>query len=297
MQVGERLLPAEEDRRRARGCPTSSGMSNGGNVPGPGGRLVREELAVHVAGDADREDVDHRAADDLVRPEADRDDGVQQRQQAAARDRRGQRAPPGSRRPRPAVATPASLSSTNSEQVRRVRDHRAGQHLPLDADVDDPGALAHHAAERRQRDRGGEAHRLGQQSDQALRVAPAADDRSKAQEARPPAAAAISAAAAHRAAGPRRRGPLTAQPPPPGCPLRSRPRPPSAAADPAHQRRRGHEQQHQPLDQRDDVLRHAGVQLHQIGPVAHRAEQERADAGCRTGCCAASSAMAMLSKP
>ncbi len=59
------------------GICESTGMFQIGKVPGPAGRFCGQELAVEIAGDAERQDVDHRAADDLVGLEFDGHDRVE----------------------------------------------------------------------------------------------------------------------------------------------------------------------------------------------------------------------------
>ena len=67
------------------GICDSTGHAHDREGARPGRQVLGQELAVEVAGDAERQDVDHRAADDLVGLELDRHDGVQRGQQSPRR--------------------------------------------------------------------------------------------------------------------------------------------------------------------------------------------------------------------
>ena len=96
--------------------------------------LLPVDVDEQVAGEADREEVDRRPADDLVRPEVDRPERVDERHRAAGRDPDEQPEPP---------------------RVELVGAHdpeeRAHQHHPLEADVHDAGPLGEHARRARRR--------------------------------------------------------------------------------------------------------------------------------------------------
>ena len=87
------------------------------------------------AGDAESQDIDHDATDDLVDEKAHREDGVKRRDQHAGHYRR-QHAEP----------------ETVGEEGHHVAGECAHQHHALKRDVDHAGSLAHDAAKGGQRE-------------------------------------------------------------------------------------------------------------------------------------------------
>ena len=131
--------------------PKNGIQSIGSEMSGTCGHAVgRALLAVvveeHVARDAERDEVDREPAHDLVGPQADREERVDQRQRAA-RDH-----------PQQEPREPAT------EHVGAVdAEERAHQHHALEADVHDARALGDHAAQRAEHQRRREPqHRGGQ---------------------------------------------------------------------------------------------------------------------------------------
>lgn len=95
--------------------------------------------------------VDGRSADRLVGVEVDAREGVQHRKEGA-RQHREQDAQPGG----------ARVAHQRPEVVdRNAADEGSDDHQPLEADVDDAAALGEEAAQRRDEDGDGIAHRVG----------------------------------------------------------------------------------------------------------------------------------------
>src|SRR5437660_793492 len=117
-----------------------------------------EQRLVEDARDAHREDVDDHAADDLVHQELDREHGVERRDEHAREDGR---------------------QHAERQVVRHVgdreADERGRQHDALERDVDDAGALAHHAAQGRQHQRRGRDQRRRGEADQVDALQPGHD--------------------------------------------------------------------------------------------------------------------------
>ena len=124
----------------ARNGDVRNGRDAGGDV------LVPVELLEEVPGDAEREEVDRHPAHDLVRPQVDRPEGVQEREQAA-REHRDEDADD------PAAALVGAVDAPEG----------AHQHHPLEPDVHDPAALRDHAAERAEGERRREHEHLRDQ--------------------------------------------------------------------------------------------------------------------------------------
>ena len=61
----------------------------------------------------------------------------------------------------PKTGPPVEPRSGHEEGARRPADEGGDEHRPLDADVDDAGALAHDAAQRGERDRHGACRMIG----------------------------------------------------------------------------------------------------------------------------------------
>ena len=108
-----------------------------------------EQGAEEDAGEAQRQDVDGRPDDDLIRADADAQ-GAEQDGQKDARPQRGQRAEPGAVR---------GVGAGEAGQ-------RPGQHHALDADIDHARLLDDQFAQRRQQQRHGEADADGEQAGQ-----------------------------------------------------------------------------------------------------------------------------------
>ena len=115
--------------------------------------ILRQELAVEITGNPDRQNVDHRAADDLVGLDIDRNGGMQGRQRQRRQDGRHQGDDPGDIR-RICNRTYSCQQRLVNKQVDSITYHGRHQHLAFDADIHHAGSLAHHAAERSKRDRG-----------------------------------------------------------------------------------------------------------------------------------------------
>ena len=103
------------------------------------------DRAEEVPGQAEREEVDREAADDLVGAQVDGEDGVDEREQAAEEHRHEQADDP---RAAPDRAPDA--------------EEGAHEHHPLEPDVHDAGALGEDPADRGERERRGEAKRRGE---------------------------------------------------------------------------------------------------------------------------------------
>src|SRR5580765_1991269 len=104
------------------------------------------ELEEEIAGDPECQEVDRRAADDLVAAQGDREDGVQETHQCTGADRDQDREHPRARDVRPPHG-----------------EERADEHHPLEPDVHDAGAFREQAAERRERERRGVAQHCRKQ--------------------------------------------------------------------------------------------------------------------------------------
>src|SRR5450756_81873 len=113
---------------------------------------VRAEQDVEVAGDPGCHDVDDRAADDLVDPEADGEPGVQGRHEHPA-EHRGQEADQESGRD-PEERAGSGRHRLGHQSGDEPADEGAGQHHPFDPDVDDAGPLAHDPAQGPEGERG-----------------------------------------------------------------------------------------------------------------------------------------------
>ena len=104
------------------------------------------ELEEEVAGDSEREEVDRRAADDLVGPQVNREVGVDQRERSTGGH-------PDEQAHDPAAALVGAPDAPE----------RTHQHHPLEADVDDPAALGEHPADRAEDERRRKRECLGEQ--------------------------------------------------------------------------------------------------------------------------------------
>jgi hypothetical protein len=108
--------------------------------------LISVVVDEHVAGHAERKDVDAGAAHDLVGAQLDGDEGVDQPEERAGRGADHQAAHP------------------RAGQVRAVdAEEGADQHHALEPDVDDPAALGQDSAHRGEDEGGGEAEHPGRQ--------------------------------------------------------------------------------------------------------------------------------------
>src|SRR5438093_3391820 len=114
-------------------------------------RRFRDEV-VQVAGQSDSDDVDDRAADDLIGSNADRQPGMKPRDQDARDERDDEGHDEGRVR---AEWAEIGRSQDRCQQYASVPAHEGRrEHDPFDPDVDDARALAHHAAQRSEGDRG-----------------------------------------------------------------------------------------------------------------------------------------------
>ena len=118
-----------------------------------GGCTGQEQLAVQITGQTHRQDVDHRARDDLIDAESDRQHRVEQRHRAATGDREQQRN-------RDVVGVHAG-----HESGERGREHHA-----LDADIHHTRSLAADARQRAERDGRRLGYRDGQDRDGGRRA-------------------------------------------------------------------------------------------------------------------------------
>src|SRR5579862_477316 len=130
----------ERPMRDARDLDVWDGRYTGRDV------LLVVELGEEVAGDPEREEVERDAAHDLVRPQVDRPDGMEEREQ-----------PAGEHRDREASHPRAGLVSGIDAP------ERPHQHHPFEADVDDPASLRDHAADRAEGERRREDEHRGDQ--------------------------------------------------------------------------------------------------------------------------------------
>ena len=108
---------------------------------------VRVDRAEQVAGEAEREQVDGEAADDLVGAQVDRE------------ERRGSSA----RSPPKSIAISEADDPAAAPDRAPDREEGADEHHPLEPDVHDAGALGEDAAHRRERERRREAERRGEE--------------------------------------------------------------------------------------------------------------------------------------
>ena len=122
--------------------------------------LAAVDVDEEVAGDPEREEVDRRAADDLVGSQVDGEEGVDERE----------------RRPRRAAAQRSPSAHELSLSAPRIPKNAPGEHHPLEADVHDAAPLGEDAAHRREGERRREAEHRGDQrrpDDDLLEIADA----------------------------------------------------------------------------------------------------------------------------